>query len=277
MRYEKDYYRVLGLTPEAAEEEIRRAYRRLALQWHPDRNRGDAKAEERFKEISEAYAVLIDPAKRGEYDRARQLGAPEGFRQSREEIFRDLFADPRASAIFDELAREFGRMGMRVDRQVFHQTLFGGRTVITGGVFIITPLTPVLAMLRLARAALRGARAAREVGGPEPAAVPPPRRILDRARRAGRWLLGLPPAAGAPAITEPADADITYPLALTRAEAAQGARKKLTLKRDGKLDEVLVTIPPGVRPGTRLRLRGKGRATPGAPPGDLYLAIEVEG
>ena len=272
-RYEKDYYRVLGLAPAATEEEIRRAYRRLALQWHPDRNRGDARAEERFKEISEAYAVLIDPAKRRDYDRARQLGTPGGFRQSREEIFRDLFADPRASAIFEELAREFERMGMRVDRHVFHQTLFGGRAVITGCVFIISPLTPVLTLFRVARAALRGARAAPEGTAPPPQALEPPRGILRRVVRAGRWLMGLPPGGAA----LPGGADVTQPLRLTRAEAERGGKKRVALRRDGEMDEVVVTIPPGVRTGAQLRLRGKGRARPGAAPGDLYLAVEIVG
>ena len=99
-RADRDYYAALGLAPEATEEEIRRSYRRLALECHPDRNPGNPRAEERFKEISEAYAVLMDPAKRGAYDRARGAGAPGGFGPSREDVFRDLFNDPRASAIF---------------------------------------------------------------------------------------------------------------------------------------------------------------------------------
>jgi curved DNA-binding protein CbpA len=272
-RFGKDYYAIMGLHPEATEDEIRRAYRRLALQWHPDRNRGDARAEERFKEVSEAYAVLIDPAKRREYDRARHAGAPGAFRHSREEIFRDLFADARASAIFEELAREFEGMGMRVDRHFFHQTLFGGRAVVTGGVFIISPLAPVLALFRVARAALRGARAAPEVTAPPSQALGRPRGILGRVVRAGRWLMGLPPGGAA----LPGGADVTQLLHLTRAEAERGGRKRVTLRRDGEQDEVVVTIPPGVRSGTRLRLRGKGRALPGAAPGDLYLAIEVTG
>src|SRR5262245_31570495 len=110
-RFDKDYYAALGLSPDVAEEEIRRAYRRLALQWHPDRNAGDAQAAERFKEISEAYAVLIDAGKRRDYDRARRVGAPGSFQHKREDIFRDLFANPRASDVFEEIVREFDRMG----------------------------------------------------------------------------------------------------------------------------------------------------------------------
>lgn len=67
----KDYYKLLGVERKANEAEIKRAYRKLALQFHPDRNPGDTKAEERFKEINEAYQVLSDPDKRNRYD---QLG-----------------------------------------------------------------------------------------------------------------------------------------------------------------------------------------------------------
>ena len=131
---DKDYYAILGIRREATEEEIRKAYRRLALEWHPDRRPGDPRAADRFKEISEAYAVLIDPAKRREYDEVSRAGATGAFRHSQEDLLRDLFADPRASGIFEDLAREFERMGMRVDGRTFRQTLFGGRAVVVGGV-----------------------------------------------------------------------------------------------------------------------------------------------
>lgn len=68
----KDYYKVLGVDRQADEKEIKRAYRKLAVQYHPDKNPGDKRAEERFKEINEAYEVLGDPSKRAKYD---QLGA----------------------------------------------------------------------------------------------------------------------------------------------------------------------------------------------------------
>jgi curved DNA-binding protein len=83
----KDYYRVLGVDRNADEKEIKRAYRRLAVKFHPDKNPGDKEAESRFKEINEAYEVLGDPGKRAKYDRLgasyerwqRTGGAPGGF------------------------------------------------------------------------------------------------------------------------------------------------------------------------------------------------------
>lgn len=82
----KDYYKILGVERKATEDEIKRAYRKLALKYHPDRNPGDKKAEEQFKEINEAYQVLSDPAKRSRYEqlgesysRWQQRGSQEGF------------------------------------------------------------------------------------------------------------------------------------------------------------------------------------------------------
>ncbi len=76
---EKDYYKSLGVTKEATAAEIKKVYRKLARELHPDKNPGDAKSEARFKEVSEAYDVLSDPAKRKEYDEARSLFGGSGF------------------------------------------------------------------------------------------------------------------------------------------------------------------------------------------------------
>ncbi|MEV4872479.1 molecular chaperone DnaJ [Streptomyces syringium] len=77
---EKDYYKVLGVPKDATEAEIKKAYRKLAREYHPDANKGDAKAEDRFKEISEANDVLADPKRRKEYDEARALFGNGGYR-----------------------------------------------------------------------------------------------------------------------------------------------------------------------------------------------------
>lgn len=94
----KDYYKMLGVSKSASLEEIKKAYRKLALKYHPDQNQGDKAAEAKFKEISEAYAVLSDPEKRKQYD---MFGA-EGFQRkfTQEDIFRDFD--------FGSLFREFG-------------------------------------------------------------------------------------------------------------------------------------------------------------------------
>ena len=263
-RFDRDYYRVMGLSAEATDDELRKTYRRLVLRWHPDRNPGDPRAAERFREISEAYAVLIDPAKRRQYDESRRLGAGGRFNYRQEDIFRDLFANPAASNVFEELAREFERMGMRVDRHSFRQTLFGGRTVVAGGVMVITPLTPVLAAFRLARAALRAGR---------PASAAPASPVRAALGRLGRWILG----DGTPAAEGGARDDVMLPLAVSRAEAEQGAQKRVVLNRGDDLDELLVTIPAGVRTGTKLRLRGRGRPRPDGSRSDVYLAVEIAG
>jgi curved DNA-binding protein CbpA len=273
--FDKDYYGILGVSREATEEEIRKAYRRQALEWHPDRRPGDPRAAEHFKEISEAYAVLVNPARRREYDEAARAGTAGTFRHTPDEIFRDLFADPRASAIFEELAREFARMGMRVDRHSFRHTLFGGRAVVVGGVFVISPLALLPPLFRIARAVLRGARAAAPVK--DRAARPLPaegRGFFATLARVGRSLLPLPgavvsaPAGGAPE-------DVTLPLRLTRGEAEVGGERRVTLSWVGRPEDVKVRIPPGIRPGRRLRLRGKGRPRPDGTRGDAYLAVEI--
>jgi len=77
----RDYYEILGVTRTATEVEIKSAYRKLALKYHPDRNPGDKAAEEKFKECAEAYAVLADAEKRGLYDRFGHQGATSGCKR----------------------------------------------------------------------------------------------------------------------------------------------------------------------------------------------------
>jgi curved DNA-binding protein len=92
----KDYYKALGLGKEASLEDIKKAFRKLAVKYHPDKNPGDKEAEEKFKEINEAYAVLSDPEKKAQYDRFGSAGFHQRYTQ--EDIFRgfdvgDMFKD----------------------------------------------------------------------------------------------------------------------------------------------------------------------------------------
>ncbi|HEX3336651.1 MAG TPA: molecular chaperone DnaJ [Jatrophihabitans sp.] len=114
---EKDYYKALGVTKDATPQEIKKVYRKLARELHPDKNPGDAKAEARFKEVSEAYDVLADPAKRKEYDEARTLfaggGAFGGFpgggaRTSANFDVSDLFGGGSSSNLNDLFDGLFG-------------------------------------------------------------------------------------------------------------------------------------------------------------------------
>jgi curved DNA-binding protein len=131
-------------------------------------------------------------------------------------------------------------------------------------VVVVTPLTPVITALRLVRAALRGQARARAEAPAPPAAASP---ILSLLGRLGRKLFDLPAA-------PPPDA-VVLPLRVTRAEAAQGGRKRVVVDGVGGRDDLLVTVPAGTRAGTRLRLRGKGRPRAGGTRGDLYLTVEI--
>ncbi len=142
-----DYYQALGVAAEASPEEIKKAYRKLALETHPDRNPNDQRAEERFKRISEAYGVLSDPQKRAQYDQFRRVGyqqqygggAQYGFRYSQEDILRDFYRSRDAQDLFAELQREFQRMGFRFDDTFFNRMFFGDKTIFFQGVFFDGP------------------------------------------------------------------------------------------------------------------------------------------
>ena len=114
MNNKKDYYSILGVDEDATQEEIKRAYRRLALEYHPDRKPNDSEAEEKFKEIGEAYAVLGDQEKRRTYDRC----SPSQFwqRYQPEDIFK--------SFSFKDLFREFD---LRFDEEIPRQFFCGPR------------------------------------------------------------------------------------------------------------------------------------------------------
>ena len=112
--YEKDFYKVLGVSKTASADEIKKKYRQLARDLHPDQNKGDSAKEERFKEVSEAYDILSDAKKRAEYDEARSLfergGIPRGGGNYQGD-FSDLFGGGNPQDIFANLFG--GRRGPR--------------------------------------------------------------------------------------------------------------------------------------------------------------------
>jgi len=116
----EDYYQVLGVDKNASSDDIKKAYRKLALKWHPDRNPNNKAAEEKFKKISEAYAVLSDPEKRQQYD---QFGSADQFRQqySQEDIFRGFD--------INEILRSFGFSGSRGGRTTTFRTTRRGSDI----------------------------------------------------------------------------------------------------------------------------------------------------
>ena len=95
--FDKDFYKVLGVSKDASEAELKKVYRKLAREFHPDSNQGNAKAEAKFKEISEAYSVLSDKEQRREYDAIRAMGGGARFQQGPgsgggfEDVFSNLF------------------------------------------------------------------------------------------------------------------------------------------------------------------------------------------
>src|SRR5438874_7845799 len=110
----RDYYEVLGVEHNVSEEEIKRAYRKLAVKFHPDKNPGDPHAEEKFKELGEAYDVLMDADKRAAYDRFGHAAFEQGGG------FRGGFHDP-----FDIFREVFGGGGGGIAGGIF-ETFFGG-------------------------------------------------------------------------------------------------------------------------------------------------------
>ncbi len=243
-----DYYQMLGVSQEATAKQIKDAYRELAFQFHPDRNKGDAAAAEKMKQLNEAYAVLSNPRKRGEYDGLRrQYGSDGAYGRFRNQYTeQDIFSGTDFNSIFDELARTFGLRGFdEIFKDLYHTQ---GRT------------------FQFKRPGLSGKGffffGAFGMGGPFA--------LLNAGRLAGfmRPLLGglgnlLLPKAGR---------DLFDTIEISPDMAVQGGPYAYYHAWQSK--KLVVKIPPGVKHGQKIRLAGMG-APPqeGGKTGDLYLRV----
>ncbi|MEW6325680.1 MAG: molecular chaperone DnaJ [Nitrospirota bacterium] len=246
----KDYYAILGVSRSASEEEIKKAYRRLAMQHHPDRNPGNKAAEEKFKTINEAYAALSDPEKRGRYDRYGTAEAPpEGFGGfgGFGDIFGDIFED-----VFVGGGR--GRRGPRATRGAdlaYNLTLTLDEAVSGKETKIRIPRTETCGECRGS-----GAR--------NPNAV----KTCPTCQGAGqlRFQQGF--------------FTVSRTCHQCRGEGRIVTERCLACNGDGAIRRersLSLKIPPGVDSDSRLRLAGEGEAGEhGGPAGDLYVIISVQ-
>ncbi len=258
-----DYYEVLSVTKTASDAEIKTAYRKLAMQYHPDRNPGDHAAEEKFKECSEAYGVLSDPQKRAAYDRyghagfsggAGGSGFPGGFSgfggdpQDLGDIFGDLFGEMFSGGGSGGRRQSRAQRGrdLRYDLSLqFEEAIFGKEQEI-----------------RIKRSEVcvdcNGTGGA---NGKQPA-------TCQQCRGAGqvRYQQGFFSVARTCPQCEGSGVMITDPCPVCKGTSRITREHTMTVK-----------VPAGVEDGTRIRYQGEGEAGKlGGPAGDLYVVLSVK-
>jgi DnaJ-class molecular chaperone len=290
----RDPYDVLGVPRTADEAEIKKAYRRLARKYHPDVARDDRQAEERFKEVSEAYAFLSDAEKRRAYDEFGEIALEPNFDAAAARRARAAFGErfrapppggdmggfgepfgPGGFAGFDDLMEELlARRGReaRPHRERgadlhaefelgFLEAARGGekRVTLTRPTADGSPRTETVT-IRIPAGVADGGRIRIPGKGAEGRAGSPPGDLFATIRIRPHPFF------------ERKGRDVTLDLPVTIREATLGARIEIpTLE-----GRATVTIPPGTDSGQRLRLRGKGIPNPaGGPPGDLYVTVEI--
>ncbi len=247
------YYEVLGVSRSASEQEIKSAYRKLALKFHPDRNPGDSRAEESFKEAAEAYAVLGDPEKRQRYDVYGHAGvagaAAQGFDPTIFQDFGDSLGD------FFGFGDVFGRRGRGGPRRgadlrynlelTFEEALFGTETSVQ-----FPRAETCKACTGSGAAPGFGPSSCPSCGGRGQVAFQ--QGFFSVARTCGR-------CRGSGRV-------VTTPCKDCRGEGQVAIDRKLQIK-----------IPPGVDSGSQLRMTGEGEpGAQGAPAGDLYVVVRVQ-
>jgi len=285
---QKDFYKVLGVSKDADEATIKKAYRKLARTWHPDQNKGNPEAEERFKEIGEAYTVLSNPEQRQQYDAIRTMGAG-GFRGGAggsgtsgvnfEDIFGAFGGGNGGNVRFSTSG---GGAGINLDDIL---GAFGGFGGAHGSPYQQAPQKgeDLHASTRITlKQSLSGVNIKLAVSG-KPMTVKVPKGIKDgqsvRLRGKGKASIN-GGSAGDLIVTIHVEEDPVYSregndlrmtLPVTFAEATLGANVELPLI-DGST--VTVKVPAGSDSGRTLRLKGRGVATKKGT-GDLLATISV--
>jgi molecular chaperone DnaJ len=252
----RDYYEVLGVTRDADDAQLKSAFRKLAMQFHPDKNPGDAEAEKKFKEINEAYQVLSDAQKRAAYDRFGHQafdngggGGPGGFgpdfASSMSDIFEDIFGDVFGGARRGGRGRERGA-DLRFNLEISLEEAFAGKatTIKVPTAISCDPCTGI---------------------GAKPGSKP---KTCPTCGGQGR----VRSMQGFFAIER------TCPNCAGRGEVIDDPCRNCSgAGRVTKEVTLSIEIPAGVEDGTRMRLAGKGEAgARGAPPGDLYVFLSVK-
>lgn len=288
---QKDFYKVLGVSKDADEATIKKAYRKLARTWHPDQNKGNPEAEERFKEIGEAYTVLSNPEQRQQYDAIRAMGAG-GFRGSAggggasgvnfEDIFGAFGGGNGGNVRFSTSG---GGAGINLDDILGAFGGFGGGSSRGSSPYQQAPQKgeDLHASTRITlKQSLSGVNIKLAVSG-KPMTVKVPKGIKDgqsvRLRGKGKASIN-GGSAGDLIVTIHVEEDPVYSregndlrmtLPVTFAEATLGANVELPLI-DGST--VTVKVPAGSDSGRTLRLKGRGVATKKGT-GDLLATISV--
>lgn len=288
---QKDFYKVLGVSKDADEATIKKAYRKLARTWHPDQNKGNPEAEERFKEIGEAYTVLSNPEQRQQYDAIRAMGAG-GFRGSAggggasgvnfEDIFGAFGGGNGGNVRFSTSG---GGAGINLDDILGAFGGFGGGSSRGSSPYQQAPQKgeDLHASTRITlKQSLSGVNIKLAVSG-KPMTVKVPKGIKDgqsvRLRGKGKASIN-GGSAGDLIVTIHVEEDPVYSregndlrmtLPVTFAEATLGAKVEVPLI-DGST--VTVKVPAGSDSGRTLRLKGRGVATKKGT-GDLLATISV--
>jgi molecular chaperone DnaJ len=273
----KDYYAVLGVSASASQDEIKKQYRKLAKKNHPDANRNDPKAAERFKEIAEAYNVVGDPEKRKQYDDMRRLGAfgdfAGGSRARQRPPGGAGAGAPPGGGNFRFEDFDVGGLGGLGD---LFSSMFGGggRTNARPGP---EPGQTVESTLEVPfRTAALGGKVQVELEVNEECATchgtgaAPGATLKVCPECAGRGVISF--GQGGFAVTRPC------PNCLGRGQVptqpcptCNGAGETRSRKR------IAITVPPGSDTGTRIRLKGQGgRGANGGPPGDIVINLQVQ-